>query len=1164
MFAPLTPGFMVLQGNHLEDLRDILVQWLNNHPLAPLEEECILVQSNGIAQWLKMALANEKNGQGIAAAVNVQLPGRFIWQAYRSVFPSLPTQSPFDKGPLTWRIYRLLNSLEAVRAQLGNNAHVLSPLKRFLLADKDPRRLYQLAGHLADLYDQYQLYRADWLEHWQAGHNTLLSAEGQTIALDEQQLWQPYLWRLVGADVASEGLADDFACASRAHINQAFINACRSYPEGQRPQHLPRRVIVFSISSLPRQTLELLQAISRFTQVMVFATNPSKKYWGDLIEGKALLKAHYKRMQQNEQVANLSLAEIRRHGHPLLASWGKQGRDFLHLLDEHDHPEQYRQLFSQQNIDVFSEPKGNQLLHQLQSDILHLRPLEERIEMASSVAESDTSLTFTVAHSRQREVEILHDQLLASFAEAAEQGRPLEPREIMVMVPHIDEYAPHIDAVFGRYQRQNEQRDPRHLPYHIADQSQRGQNTLLIAFEKLLNLPRLRFTASEMSDLLDTPALRQRIGLSEEDLPLLRHWIADANIRWGLDAKQREQLHLPNEHTNTWLFGIERMLLGYASGSSTAWQGIQPYTEVAGLSAAIVGPLVSLVNRLQSAMALLNQQHSNRVWLQHIAGLLESFFSPVSAEDEWALDHLSKALDSLQDTWQMSALGDAPLPLEVVREELLANLDQPSLAQRFLAGSINFATLMPMRALPFRQVWILGMNDNEYPRQTHAPDFDLMANDYRPGDRSRREDDRYLFLEALLAAREKLTISWIGRDIRDNAELPASVVVNQLRDHLAAGWQGAGKDLLEQLTIEHPLQPFSTDYFAPQRDARLYTYAKEWRAVHNPPPQQDANTELKHEHPVIDSAALARFLRRPVSYFYRHSLGMQWQDEASSLDAEPFTLDGLEQWHLNNNTLALVRELLADNENGCVETALQEALSQQANAGSLPLGSFGNLVQQSTQQRLSKPLTAYQNLLAGYATAVPVALHSFQAHGVTLQDAIGGLRQQPNGETIQVVLQASRLYKGGQIHHPHVINHWPKHLFAQLQQPVTTHLLGPDSHLVLNSMAKAEAEALLADALHVYYQGIHSVLPLPCSTAFASLTERGKPHEVYEGNYHTSGEMAEHPGFAQHWPNYEALCSDQRFGANNTSGDNGSLVQLIYRPVMGAVSTYTGEDDSNE
>src|SRR5690606_17692214 len=188
-------------------------------------------------------------------------------------------------------------------------------------------------------------------------------------------------------------------------------------------------------------------------------------------------------------------------------------------------------------------------------------------------------------------------------------------------------------------------------------------------------------------------------------------------------------------------------------------------------------------------------------------------------------------------------------------EHWLAQMQDPGLSQRFFAGAITFATLMPMRAIPFRHVCLLGMNDGAYPRARQPLDFDLMGRDYRPGDRSRREDDRYLFLEALLSAREHLHVSWVGRSILDQSERPASVLVAQLRDHLAAGWRLAGREpghragdppadeadsareageqLLRALTIEHRLQPFHPAYFG-AGDERLFSYAREWRAAAQP------------------------------------------------------------------------------------------------------------------------------------------------------------------------------------------------------------------------------------------------------------------------------------------------------------------------------------------
>ncbi len=326
----LTPGLMVVHGNRLETLRELAVEWMRRHPLAPLENELVLVQSNGIAQWLKLALAAQ-DGLGIAAAVQVELPARFLWQSYRSVLggDSIPRESPLDKAPLTWRLLRLLPGLLAGEA--------FAPLRQFLADDHDLRKRHQLAERLADLFDQYQVYRADWLADWAAGRDQLRDARGQARPLDAALCWQPALWRALLADVGGSQAAD-----SRAGVHPRFIAALET--ASQRPRGLPRRVIVFGISALPEQTLQALAAMARFSQVLLCVHNPCRHYWGDIVADQDLLRERYRhnaRHAQKPPAASRGAADLQAHGHPLLAAWGKQGRDYIALLNHHDDPERY-------------------------------------------------------------------------------------------------------------------------------------------------------------------------------------------------------------------------------------------------------------------------------------------------------------------------------------------------------------------------------------------------------------------------------------------------------------------------------------------------------------------------------------------------------------------------------------------------------------------------------------------------------------------------------------------------------------------------------------------------------------------------------------------------------------------------------------------------------
>lgn len=1128
----LQPGLVVIHGNHLEELRALAVQWMRTHPLRPLENEVLLVQSNGIAQWLKLALAEDPHngGCGIAAALDVQLPARFLWQVYRGVLgaQTTPQSSPLDKAALSWRLMRLLPNL------LTNP--VFASLKRFLEQDDEQRKLHQLCERLADLFDQYQVYRADWLEDWAAGRDQLQHIKGTAQPLDAPNLWQAQLWREVLADVGEGALEQ-----SRAGVHKRFVAHLRS--AAQAPKGLPRRVVVFGISSMPAQVLEALKELSRYSQVLLCVHNPCRHHWGDIVADKDLLAHHYRR-----QPARDVAAAANEYGQPLLAAWGKQGRDYINLLDHHDEPDSYRHLLDGLNggrIDLFTEPDTETLLGQLQSDILELRPLPETREAWGPVdATADRSLRFHVVHSMQREVEVLHDQLLARFS----ADKQLSPRDVIVMVPDINAYTPHIEAVFGQVPRS----DPRYLPFTVADQGLRGRQPLLIALEHLLKLPHSRFAASDILDLLDVPALRARFAINEADVPTLQRWIDGAGVRWGLDAEQRESLGMPaGLEQNTWRFGMRRMLLGYAAGRSPQLNGIEPYDEVSGLEAALAGPLLTLLDHLEVALQELQQPATPVQWAERLQALLKVFFRPVSDAEELLLNQLLKLLEGWLRTCEVAQFAQ-PLPLSVVHEAWLSGIEDGGLSQRFLAGAVNFCTLMPMRAIPFKVVCLLGMNDGDYPRQQSPVDFDLMHNDYRPGDRSRREDDRYLLLEALLSARKQLYVSWVGRNIRDNSERVPSVLIGQLRDHLACGWRSAnGQSLLPALTQEHPLQPFSAAYFAnePGPDG-LFTYSSEWREVHDQHTSQPAGERLPAlvQDTPLSLRQLSEFVRDPVSAFFSQRLKVNFDDdELVNRDDEAFQLDGLENWqHQDRLTQALKRwvEEAYDPEQAVTELDLQVQRLQRE--GALPLGGFGTLSASALVEpmpgllaRYHTQLQAWPELEDGQSAAAIDATDELPA----LKDWLGGIRRNALGERAYLQLDSKKLCSDDSLRCQHLVRPWLRHLALQLSGPAcTTILVGLNGDVVFRPVPEQQAREQLQALLQAWVAGMQEPLPVACESAFAWLAAGGedsesndsaydKARDIYEGGYMKKGEVE--CSFAQRraYADFDQLCASGQFAA---------------------------------
>ncbi|UAW98058.1 exodeoxyribonuclease V subunit gamma [Halopseudomonas nanhaiensis] len=1138
----LVPGFMIVHGNRLESLRHLVVNWLARNPLSPLENEVMLVQSNGIAQWLKQALAadvstDESGGCGIAAAIDVQLPARFMWQAYRGVLgkESVPETSPLDKQPLTWRLMRLLPALI--------DAPAFEPLRRFLKDDDDCRKRYQLAVRLADLFDQYQVYRADWLADWSAGRDQLRQARDGIRPLEAADLWQPALWRALLADVGEAHLSD-----SRAGIHPRFVAALGQ--ASQRPDALPRRVVVFGISSLPAQYVEALAAMGRHCQILLCVLNPCQHHWGDIIADQDLLRHQYRR-QARRPGAPLHLDEhtLHQHAHPLLAAWGKQGRDYINLLDSHDEQSEYRAAFEPINggrIDLFDEPDTAALLGQLQDDIRDLRPLQEtRARWPAVNVEADASIRFHIAHSAQREVEILHDQLL----HALDSDRTLRPRDIIVMMPDVDSYAPHVQAVFG----QHPPGDPRHIPFSLADQGQRGQEPLLIALEHLLRLPESRLPVSEILDLLDVPAVRERFGLREADLPTLQRWIEGAGIRWGLDETRRTALGMPpGLEATSWRFGLRRMLLGYAAGQSLPWADIEPYDEIGGLDAALIGPLSDLLHRLDQHERALAEPAAPSVWGERLRALLADFFTVHSERDQLLHAQLLEGLAGWLELCETVDLHE-PLPLNVVAEAWLDGVGQSQLSQRFLGGAVSVCTLMPMRAIPFRRVCLLGMNDGDYPRAQPPLDFDLMGRDYRPGDRSRREDDRYLLLEALLSARDSLYVSWVGRSIRDNSARPPSVLIGQLRDHLHNGWQSAGEaGLLESLTTEHPLQPFSRSYFDEQ--SPLFSYASDWVRLHTNSAQTPVNTALPPLHPdgPIELIALQRFLRHPVEHFFAARLKV-WlsEDEVVASDDEPFALGGLQRHQLSQELLETLQDAPVDAD---LQTLIEKEAVRLQQRGRLPLAGFGDLTRGALIEPLHDQLVRYREQAQRWDRLLEHPLPLFaSAPGIELRSWLAGARESSSvSGQMRLRLVTGNLLagRGKTMRWRKMLNELSLHVLAAASgHALATTLFAADATIRLQPLDTQQAQGMVGDWLLGWLEGLRRPLPVEVETAFVLLCEDdpakalSKARSQYDGSDFSLGEVRKSVALQRSYPDFASLLASEEFEG---------WVEALYRPLARA------------
>lgn len=1166
--ASLLPGFMALHGNRTEWLLDAVARWIETYPLEPLETEIFLVQNNGMGEWIRMGLASRT---GVCAATQFRLPARFQWWLYRQVLgrDAIPEQSPLDKDPLLWRLMRLLGELMPSGALPGDD---WAPLRGFLGAQSDePTRRYQLALRIADLFDQYQVHRPDWLDAWAQGLEVLINATGARQPVPAEQRWQCGLWQRLLAELPEEARG-----LTRSALQRRVLDRLRAVHQGQSTPAsagptltLPRRLVVFGITHLPSAMLELLGELSLHCQVMLAIPNPCRYHWADIIDGRELLEAKRRRhpLRQERDLSRIALEQMHEYAHPLLAGWGRQARDFVRQLDRHDDVEQARRRFALQRFDVFTEtlPDDASLLRQVQQHIADMTPLKEHPKRL--VLEDDRSIVFQVAHGPVRELEILHDQLLLLLAEPARPGQErLKPRDIVVMVPDIDAFAPLIRAVFSQYGVE----DRRYIPFDIADLRARGSSPLIAAIDWLLNIKHHRIGLPDLAGLLSVPAIAARLEVTPEGLAHLTRWMEESGIRWGLDARHRAELDLgPCGELNSIRFGLRRMLMGFASGvppeaidPAPPFAGIEAYGEVGGLEAGAVGALAELVDILDRWRLQCRDDADPATWGNRLRALLASLVMAVDETDRQTLAALD---DSLQHWLEQCALAgySGRLPLAVVGQVWLDALERPSLGRRFRAGGVTFCTLTPMRAIPFEVVCLLGMNEQDFPRRRPGNDFDLInePGQRRPGDRARRDDDRQLMLEALLSARRVFYLSWSGRSARDNSDQPASVLVTQLQDYLRQGW---GKSVVEQRTTVHPLQPFSRRYF--EGNPQLATLAVEWRRAHqgatSPASGAVSATSSPSEDRLVSQAPLrtlksgtaltiarlTQFLRNPVKAFFQNRLQVRFDDALPALpDLEPFRLHALERHAIVDELSACLLAGLADRPPETLAAADLPALieplhAQLVRSGRLPIGGPSQPIWQGLREELEPMIAAWCRTRASYPRTLERRAICYESDGVILEDwleqRIGARNTENATEALWCELRPSRLlHKASgrpKAQGDKLIESWIRSLLASASGIADRGLLiGKDAMVQISSPATDEARSTLSTLLHCWREGQDAPLPVAPRTALAWLEGKGDPREpaarAYEGDDHNAFGEVEETCLARCFADFDELSQDGRF-----------------------------------
>jgi exodeoxyribonuclease V gamma subunit len=956
--------------------------------------EVVAVPTRGVERWLTQRLsaslgASAGRHDGVCANVDFPFPGALTDRALAAATGVTPDDDPWPVRRSVWRLLRVVDGHlgEAWLAPLAGHLRRVAPGG----ASEDPRgaRRFATVRHLADLFDHYGVHRPGMICAWAEGRDT--DEAGRPVAEDLR--WQPPLWRALRASIGVPSPAE--------RLGPACARLC-TMPD---VVDLPARLSLFGLTRLPASYLQVLAALAAARDVHLWLLHPSAVLWAQLAvhhppaaPALAPAPASVTALPPRTEAATGAPA------HPLLASWGRDAREMQMVLAT---------VPTDQSEALAAIEAPATLLGRIQADIRADQPLPPppapgATDLRYRLGPDDRSIRVHACHGPTRQVEVLRDTILHLLSD----DPTLEARDVIVLCPDIDTFAPIIAATFGlgptgdghhgEARTDGDDENPRgpELRVRLADRSLRQTNPVLQAVTHLLTMVGSRVGASSVLDLAGMAPVRERFRFEDDDLTTLSEWVRHAGIRWGLDGPHRAPYRLQDVEANTWRWGMDRIVAGVlmAADDGPPVDGTLPVDMVATPDVGLVGRLGELVDRLADALDRLSVTQTVPAWVEAIAMAADTLLA-VSPGDRWQRRQLDTILaEVLDESGAAGAVAVSPAEVGDLFADRLKG--QPTRAN-FRTGHLTMCTLVPMRSVPHRVVCLLGLDDTVFPRGDRPDGDDLLGRDPRVGDSDPRSSDQQLLLDAVLAAEDHLVITYTGRDERTNEVRRPAIPVAELLDVAErTAVDPDGGRVTDRLVVHHPLQPFDARNFtvgaltpaqpwsfdaAQLAGARAAAGRRHAAEPFLPGPLTPASSDL------VNLNDLAGFVRHPVRAFLRDRLGVsppRPDDEAD--DRLPIDLDGLEQWGVGDH---LLRRQLAG-------WTPAEAEAAELARGALPPGWLGQCRLASVSETVAALVAEAggpgldgegDNDIVDVAIALP--------NGRTLVGTVSGLR----GEVIHTV-----------------------------------------------------------------------------------------------------------------------------------------------------------------
>jgi exodeoxyribonuclease V gamma subunit len=783
-------------SNRLENLIAPLANAVAAHQRhEPLDPVSIVVPNRIVEQFVRYRLA-----ESIGVAANLKFPflRNYLAELLQSTDKNLKI---LDADELQLILF------ECLRSSSHRDDPDLKPARDYIQAgsgtDADVElRTILLASQLARLFREYSISRRRMIEKWRTARRSDLDAMGET------ERWQRHLWQsvfdlhgrvredwLLERETRLMMLPDAFEAGDSRHLKSA----------------LPVALHVFGASYAGNAYAEIFARLGALGDIRIYALNPCREFWEDLDTSRrgALTAWAHRQDKVGEKLAESEdpFALNESSDPPALRLWGRPGREYIRLLNE---------LSQCDFAPLFYDPASREpstLLEALQQNILDREPQTPDVEDGKG-RPYEARIRFLAAPGIRREAEIVANEIWSivrdneKLASSGAAGR-IRFHEIAVLIPDaaVDDYLAHIESVFRKQHR---------IPIDLVGRSIAGASRVAEAVDLLLDLPRGRFSRAEMIRLLTHPALNSE-SETRIDVKMWPRWSEALGIFFGADDDELEETYIPRGLYH-WDQAIKRLALG---AMLTGRSGGNPAFYETGATAPSYLPFEVAQDELQTAarfmrrarsliadaLSMRNARLTPQQWSRMLIEFLNTYLCPASALDERVRDTFLEAIEAIGN----SELNIGPMSYESAREMIATRItDLESRHGQFSSRGVAVGSLSSLRSIPFKVIFALGLNEAAFPERERRDPLDLRMLKRGAGDVTPAERDRYLFLETILAARERIFFSYIARDAKTGDALEPSSVIRELQ-YILRGF--IDEKTLATLTVKHPVSRYDLKYF---------------------------------------------------------------------------------------------------------------------------------------------------------------------------------------------------------------------------------------------------------------------------------------------------------------------------------------------------------------